>query len=611
MQICLNGLQYELEGAIERSTLPEWTNAQVTTGKRLRTDKAFLSVYAKEQWDGGLGVLRQIPEMDEDRFWDSDAETRFPGQITPPILAIQDTITPAAPLHNPFYMADELYALSNPGGLTATAAYVYKFTPGSGWGSYCLIATQGPVHCAVEVVTAGISVISAYLNTKRISRYAISGVPTLQEASYTGSMGTIIFGKAIKISDTQRVFAALGDNSKVSVYYDELETKFLLKAGIGGIEILPVELVGTAAILVGVSDGVYGNVRVSQSLPYISDLGLASKLNCRGMTAWNGKVYIPLENGSVLAYLPPQVVDIGPETEDGLSEELSGPITATAKSNQNLFIGKSADIITRKAAILSWDELAWNFLWKDDVTNRCIADMIHSFLYGIERLHFFISPTPSNLGATLVYHLPYVGRNPISTPSLSVATQGYFTDSQFFGYTPETENTFLRLWIQGEGISSFNTITALYGINGATPNATLGIINSVPTFLKFGDLGTKGNYIQLKYLLTRGTLEGTYPQFKFSSLEYVKVPDNREIFNMAIDVLASSRKYGRDEETILSELKTAEQTVSLIPFWYGKVATKSVKITQISSQEQVLENQVSIEQGRKSLVRLQLAELIK
>ena len=144
MRVLLDGSTYELDGGVQREAIPEWPQFQPDIGKRRREDRAYISSYAKESWGGGFGILKSLPEVDLDRFWDADAETRFPGQITPPPLATQDPITPATRLLHMYSFKGSLYALTAGTGSvvgTCLAHYLYKFASGVGWGSLMVIGT--------------------------------------------------------------------------------------------------------------------------------------------------------------------------------------------------------------------------------------------------------------------------------------------------------------------------------------------------------------------------------------------------------------------------------------------------------------------------------------
>ena len=606
MKVVLNGKEYSLEGGVAREAIAEWTTHVKQTSVRGRDTRSYLSSYAKESWDGGLGIRRAILGIDEDRFWDSDAETRFPGQITPPPLAIQDTIDPAVPLLSPFVLSSGLYAISP---RTGTNVFFYKYAVGVGWGSFCALASYGyqtwdePV-CAVLRQSDSI----LYLYSKDyLFRYGIGSLVLLDAADIV-NVPSCVYGKAI--SHREDTHAALGDDSNTRTFRVGSTQQLLYNKTLGGLISIPKDIMGTHSVLLSTPDSLYADIQASLATELVTGFDLTDRYGGRGLIEWNGAVFYPQSQGRILAYKPGVITEITPMSEDGMPDEFSGAVTASAKSAQWLFMGRSADISTRKANIQVFDGLSWHKLWSDTATGRVITDMLVTLLDNVPRLHFFLAPTQSILGATLAYHIPYYANNPFTTGSLTVATLGCFTDSEFQGVMPEISAGFYRLWIEAKALGGGKKITAVYGLDGADPAVTLGQVSTTSGYLTFGNQGVEARSIQMKYWLERGTLAGTYPQLLFTVLEYLKQPDIRETFSLSVNVMKTAQLTQRGEEAILTELRTLRNTRTLVPFWYGKQPTRMVKIEPPATSQEFLEEHDLLDAGeRKAIVQLRLIEI--
>ncbi len=639
MKIFLDGNTYELDGGVQREAIPEWPQFQPDIGKRRREDRSYISSYAKESWSGGFGILKSLPEVDLDRFWDADAETRFPGQITPPILIVQDNITPIANLHSPEYYGPDYYAVTAGSGIAVGslwAHYLYKYDPTIGWGSYGCIATM-PAYPGTQLKSLGIKTSGdgAYLvsccwtNTGSLSSFPTYPMALLWNRFQVGSLIGTYGGQVATIQPDRAKMSNLPGDTFASMsitasnrptYTWEHKSYGEGLAGLGDIRatgeirgIAPFSTVeGTYTKIWSFREGLFKDILAIGPRKTILDMKhLSGEFAGLGLNNWNRNLFIPVDRG-ILIYTPAaEVIAIGPEEDDGLTESKSGPITASALSLRYIFFGKSGNSI-KKANIQIFDQLSWHSIWEDNVVNRYINDMLVSRVNNIDRLHFFVNVgTLLEIGgATLAYHLPYVLSNPITEASLSVATQGYFTDSQFQGYTPELPGGFYRVSIQGEGLGGANKITVCYGLNGAAPVTTLGQVSSSGQWLNFGTVGTQGNYIQMKYILERGTLAGTYPQFKMAVMEYIKNPPLRESWLFTINNNKTAKELQLSEEQVLSNIRTSQQKNTMIPFNYGAMGTRNVRVESALAQESVIENMPSFEAERKSLIQVRLVEML-
>ena len=186
---------------------------------------------------------------------------------------------------------------------------------------------------------------------------------------------------------------------------------------------------------------------------------------------------------------------------------------------------------------------------------------------------------------------------------------GHFTPPIYDGGIPDIPAAFLDLAFQGRFIGS-NNITALYGLDGASPVTTLGIIGSINQAIKFGSpYGIQGYTIQPSFILSNSNVSGTTPVFNKAILHYLKDPDRRQSFDFTIDLKETARSIGLPVDAVLGTLSSIMNSKVLVPFWYGLVGTRSVKILDIPSEVKTGEDLV-MSGEREGLVRLRVSEII-
>jgi hypothetical protein len=127
--------------------------------------------------------------------------------------------------------------------------------------------------------------------------------------------------------------------------------------------------------------------------------------------------------------------------------------------------------------------------------------------------------------------------------------------------------------------------------------------------LELGDgLGVEGHRIQPRVYFRR-VIAGETPVLHDLTVTYLKVPRPRESYEFTIDLLSTARQEGRPLEELLSDLDSARNSVTLVPFWYGRVATKNVRVLEMPSLESIQEGDVYADE-REGYVKVKVAELL-
>lgn len=631
MKIILDSNVYEVDSPVRRETLQEWPEQFRTTGQGKRADRVLINSHSYDSWAQGLGVRRLVKESDNGFFWDSDCETRFPGQITPPIQAIVDSITPAANLGHLTLWQGKMLAIAM--GTVGTTVPIYEYAVGSGW-------VIGTYHPAVTTPTTG-------MNWRAIGLDAgneVGLVSVVEEFQPDAGVWFTAFtkGTAKRVGGNLFPLPNLRCNETAIKLVNTLQTEQLVvwgrksdtQQGMWGI-VATLAMIGTQiAESRQLGDGeefvinsvlsfpnVYGSMYPSGLFPQnMRTLGTGSvqqeflrfdtrhQDNGRGAMEWQRNLIIPLANGGIYGYRPDGVVeDVGPVIDDGLPNDLQGPYSTLEGSYRWLFAAKGGVPSGDYARILAFDKTAWHSVYKHKTVNQIITSMKISNLDNVSRLHFLAAGT-YGLGATLAYHLPYILDNPANTPSLGVATQGYVEFPEFNGFMPEVPGGWYRNLIQGVGLSAQNTITSLYGFDGRAANVTLGVATQNFTTLSFGQQGTTARYISNRFLLTRGTLSGTYPQFFLSSLDYYKKPPVREIWQMLIDLEQTAKIHQRSTELVLTEIGSLANNLSLVGLQYGQMPTKWVRV-ETQQPDELTGMDWKLTEPRVGKVALRLVEM--
>ncbi len=207
---------------------------------------------------------------------------------------------------------------------------------------------------------------------------------------------------------------------------------------------------------------------------------------------------------------------------------------------------------------------------------------------------------------------------------------GHFTTPIFDGGIGELKGAFYKLYVFGDKIGTQwyipiggdpgiegqdnSNITCYHGIDGSLPISTLGVVATPNAIINFGDTGLQGNRIQMKYQF-KGRSTDTFvdnggPIFYSAILNYLKDPDKRQTYEFSIDLKKTARDNGgKALEAIIGTLDAITNTKTLVPFYYGQIGTKYVKVIDMPAQENVKEDSI-MPAERDGFIRLKLSEIL-
>ncbi len=291
----------------------------------------------------------------------------------------------------------------------------------------------------------------------------------------------------------------------------------------------------------------------------------------------------------------------GYDLEDGLPSDKWGEITSMVSTFRNIFA--SIKGATYSHILSRENNGAWQYYARIPSPGVWVRQM-------------FLSNTPDNIdrlwcifgnSANPGYFLnPMV--NPLQAGTYSYVPTGHFTHPIFDGGMAEETGGFFNTKINGKGLGDSNNITLFYGLDGANPVTQLGVIATNSGNLTFGSpTGLEGYTMQQKFQLA-GAVSGTTPVFRSAILNYLKDPTKRDMFDLTIDYRETARAFGLPVEGIIATMDAIRNTKPLIPFYYGLVATRHVKVLDIPSNEKIEDDKI-LGGNREGTIKLRLVEM--
>ena len=305
---------------------------------------------------------------------------------------------------------------------------------------------------------------------------------------------------------------------------------------------------------------------------------------------------------SLIQYNGTNVINKGFDTRQGLVSEKFGEITAMAPTWQWLFAAVKG---ATYAHILTMDRSNnWQYYARVPTPGIWVRDMFLSDSPdGIDRLWLLFQ----NYNYPGYFLNPMI--NPLQAGTYSFVPTGEFTPPRHDGGMAEIQAGYFDMSVIGDAIAGGNKIISYYGIDNASPNATLGVIGSNTQSFIFGSpIGTQGYKIQPRFMLC-ASASGTTPVFRKAIIHYLKDPNRREMFDFDIDLEKSANFQQNPLEQIIGALGSAANSKTLIPFWYGQIATKYVKVLNYPTIEEV-ESQKVLEGERIGYIRMRVAEIL-
>jgi len=570
-------------------------------GLQKRKDRSNVSSWAIDRWSQGLGFQRMNVDVASQlyRLWEvENCDTRHPSHIIlSPKMQVPTIVPSRGDLELHLAYIDQLYFCQTQAPDDISIAF--KFTAPNTLGSYLKIAGDDGRGSLMAIQAFGEDIV---FSSNDSAKQEVAFVTGLGGAGLDGNVGSILTDGDVfpQFGDLGGTLHLLSYKSNKAYFYTANQAFASLEyiasiSTVIGTSLAPLVTDGLT-MFANLPQGVY-NFDMTPAL--VIDTSRAKDKNC--MQAMFGNELYFKNKKSLIHYDGEDTEGVGYDLNDGLPTEQFGEITAMCSSWKYLFAAVKGGTYSH---IFSRDEGgAWQYYARIPTAGLWVREMFLSDSPdAIDRL-WCIFGSASHPGYFLN---PMV--NPLSAGTYQFVPTGHFGKPIFDGGMPEEPGAFYDEVVTCDGIGGSNKITCLYGLNGASPVTTLGVVDESREMLMFGSpYGIEGYRIQPRFLLA-GANSGTTPIYRDATIHYLKLPREREAFDFSIDLEKTAVSQVRPLEAVIGSLDSERASRTLMPFWYGKVATKAVKVMQMPFSEETEEDRI-FPTERTGIVGLRVAEI--
>ena len=646
VEILLNGNQYLVGGDIQEYRVEQYSPTFSTEATQLRAHNVPINHWVSKGFPGGVGLSRGDLEKASTllRLSDSRAETRFESEITLPLLA-QDSTEPTLGgstinmIRASVEFKGDLWGLFD-GKVTANDRYQFyarKYTGSStSWTGGGTIVTGGVgagPGVAKDIATVGVYLVALVVGDTNHLIYR-----SLDGATWSAPAATISANKladattdgenldaGVLVADGDDIYAFVWDedNGEIEAWASTNSGNNWTEEGSVGSGNGPkgrahyFDLNGDPAPVIGTEEGVYAYDTSANAFSLIFQMTAHSD-NCRAMAVWNGDLYVSTGWGSLYRLTwngsSFQVALVGPDRDDGLVSEAQGHFLRFSPVTRWLFGTYGGHVSGKNARVWAFDGQGWHFMYREGTADREL-DWLHvsSNDDDTPRLHFSIR-TATAAGDTQFLEQPLA--SPVSGLTLKYATPGYIDLVEFDGGDPHEQKALLRARVHADDLSSSTSgeyINIDYGTDGDGHGDTdLGNILSGTLALDWGSgKGLSARTLNLRVNLLRdGGSTAQSPKLKEVDILYEVWQTPLRGYRIPLDLIAMANEQ-RTLETLISELKTAKDSVTLVEFAFGGVLTDTplnVRVVNLGMAESITGEPTAGE--RYSMPTIQVEERI-
>ena len=317
----------------------------------------------------------------------------------------------------------------------------------------------------------------------------------------------------------------------------------------------------------------------------------------------DGKLYISKAGGDILQISFPQqsvreIVNVGPQSKahyeesDGLVTARQGHANYISGSDPRwLFVAYGGHAGSKNASILAmnYETGAWHSFFRNSTADRDITSLVISTESdGIPRLH--ASAEGAAACTAFMFEEPLVAA--VTGVTQNYKTTGYVEWAEDDLGDPHTSAAVMRALIDDGGTMGSGTTTNYvqlkYGLDGAAyDNVTLGNFLSTAKSLNFDATNNRG--VSAKTLKVQLNLFGAdaattnTPQIKEYEIQARNRVSVLRGWEIAIDLDASAEFQSTEQppnpETVVSNLLTVQNSVTLVPLVVGEGAEAQVEMT--------------------------------
>ena len=620
MRVFLNGNQYELQAGtgVARSPIVEFPDNIRLDGQQQRKDRRLLSSWAIDRWSGGLGLERMNVDVAAHRYrlWDAEnVDTRWETSISLSPAFQTCTIVPSrGDLDIAFNYLGDLYFAET----QRQNFHAFKFSPPLTIGSLIQIIANSSFGSLNALLPMGGTLV-AFTHGSLVGTVAqmmLVPIPTLGSPSggpalYMGAANLPRFSQLSELGGTMHLLSYTEANLVRFDLVNQSLGAFTRTLGVAAVvgTYLPPLVTDGLTMYAQLPQGIY-NFDASPNI--LIDTSRSIEKN--GAMAILGQDLYFKNKKSFIKYSQAgdEIVNVGYDREDGLPAEKFGEITALCSTFKWAFAAVKGGTYSH---ILTYDKKqdAWQYYSRIPSAGLWVKEL-------------FMSDSPDNIDRLWVlfsnYKYPGYFYNPVVNPakagtySFIPAGTGHVTFPIFDGGMAEEPGAFYDLtfngWTHRVG-GQANEMQVYYGLDEAAPSTSLGVVSSTSVvkrqqFLIGSPYGLEGYKIQPRFLYISQT-QGTSPIFNSSIIHYLKLPKTREQFDFTIDLKQTAISEVRPLEAIIGSLDFERNSRTLLPFWYGAIATKAVKVLEAPVTEDLPHANI-FEGERGGFVRIRCVEII-
>ena len=445
---------------------------------------------------------------------------------------------------------------------------VTRVADGTGW-----------KHRYADLLDDGANLIAAVYEDPDSSGGSISQVRIGYTAN-TGTGWTFNAGLIIPCTDTP--------NIKL-LHFNDLHT--------AGTPQVPILVTSDNVYKLDIGNNVFQELLPTGILTGTADEALGAEVGA------DGKLYISKAGGDILQISFPQqsvreIVNVGPQSKahyeesDGLVTARQGHANYISGSDPRwLFVAYGGHAGSKNASILAmnYETGAWHSFFRNSTADEDITTLVISTESdGTPRLH--ASAEGAAACTAFMFEEPLVAA--VTGVTQNYKTTGYVEWAEDDLGDPHTSAAVMRALIDDGGTMGSGTTTNYvqlkYGLDGAAyDNVTLGNFLSTAKSLNFDATNNRG--VSAKTLKVRLNLFGAdaattnTPQIKEYEIQARNRVSVLRGWEIAIDLDASAEFQSTEQppnpETVVSNLLTVQNSVTLVPLVVGEGAEAQVEMT--------------------------------
>jgi hypothetical protein len=599
-EIYLGGYYFPISGPVRVTNITVTPNPVLFGDTAKAGDSQVMSSFVQSSNTGGSGVYKANPRTDIDRFWTSEADTRFRDLFTLPPLSVDmskpsgltsESVTSCLDFHNEQYFswANLVYRWLDPTTAWSALERTLASAPSDviTFNDLLLYAyTTGYDYRTSAGVWATQATAASYWaiwDTKLWRLASVSGIWTIYSSANGTTWGAAEGTLPAGVTPHQLIIYrdSAGDNVIAVVtdqglwLYDATNDRFLQS------EVRFPRVASTQKIQAAVfrdsklymNNGGLGMLSVQAGNPFVvTPVGLDLEDGIPG--ADDGLIdNVSADFNWVLA----MVSSVGSIDEDDRLSGLAGPFDTLEWTT-----------FTGVATLRAWNQ-GWHTLWKSGTTTLSSSVVTVSSAYDLRRIYW-----GANQGA-FYQDIPAGVHNPRHNPTAQFAAGPVSHITPWFDYGSAVQRKILgHFQFQTSRCTSTEKVTVYYATDlDDTTWTSLGEIttNGFHTLLPGAETGFQCRQVRFRFDLVRGSDDTLAPIVEFWASEFMRLLPAS--YGFSVELNLSDHYKGQTPSQMLNTLKSLSDvttTPTLLQFSYqdaldGTTKTHYGRVSRLTGNE--------------------------